>query len=43
MSETFSKLEFDLILYSATSLANNEDSFSNNLAGVSYSAMSPAA
>ena len=38
----FSKLEVDLTLYSARSFANEEDLFSSNLAGESYSAITPA-
>lgn len=37
-----SKLELDLAVYSATSLAKDEDLSSSNLTGVSYSSMIPA-
>jgi hypothetical protein len=37
----FSKLVFDLTVYSATSWENDDDLFSNNLVGESYSSMRP--
>lgn len=43
MFHSFPDLGLDLELYSATSLANEEDLFSNNLLGESYSSTSPAA
>lgn len=38
----FSKLELDLIVYSATSCAKDEDLSSNNLDGELYSSVRPA-
>lgn len=41
-STDFSKLELDLMVYSATSWAKDDDLSSNNVVGESYSSISPA-